>query len=87
MIPIYPPEEIARRAKEIYARIKDQVDPGNTGKILAIDVESGEYVVDTTSIAASDQLNARFENPQIFCFRIGYQTATWFGGQCRRIAS
>jgi hypothetical protein len=40
--PRYPGEEIAHRAKDIYERIRAQADPGNEGKIIAIDIESGE---------------------------------------------
>jgi hypothetical protein len=42
----YPIDEIARRGTELYeSRIRALVQPGNDGRILAIDIESGDYAV------------------------------------------
>ncbi len=38
----YPKEEFARRGKELYEReIRHQVETGNKGKFVAIDIETG----------------------------------------------
>lgn len=84
--PRYPMEEFARRGKEIYQRLKEKVDPGNFGKILAIDIETGEYEIDDDSFAAGDRLFARLPDPQIYCMRIGHRGVYHFGGQKTRIA-
>lgn len=40
----YSTEEIAVRGREIYEkRLRHQLEPGNTGKFLVIDIETGEY--------------------------------------------
>jgi hypothetical protein len=44
--PRYSDKESARRADAIFAKIKSEVEPGNDGKILCIDVETGEHAVD-----------------------------------------
>lgn len=43
--PRYTDEEFARRADAIYANIKREVESGNDGKVLFIDVETGEYAI------------------------------------------
>jgi hypothetical protein len=83
----YSREEVARRAEEVYARIKAQVDPGNDGKILAIDIETGEYEIDDQQLEAADRLFARLPDPQIFFYRIGYRTVHSFVGPPKRISS
>jgi hypothetical protein len=76
----YPKDEVARRAAEIYAKIKHQVDPGNKGKILAIDIETGEYEVDAEQVEAGERLFARLPDPQVFYFRIGFRAVHRFAG-------
>lgn len=83
----YPSEEFQRRGEAIYEKIKSQVDPGNEGKILAIDIETGEYEIDNNSIAASDRLFDRLDDPQIYCLRIGYEAVDSFAGRLRKRAS
>jgi len=85
--PRYPKEIFAQRGAEIYAKIKHLVDPGNDGKILAIDIETGEYEVAERRIEAVDRLFARLPDPQVTCFRIGYETMWSFAGAPKRIAS
>jgi hypothetical protein len=44
--PRYSKEEFARRGNELYERqIRAQVEAGNHGKIVAIDIETGAYEV------------------------------------------
>lgn len=85
--PRYPKEEFVRRGEEIYDRIRPQVDPGNDGKILAIDIETGEYEIDADQMAAMDRLFARLPDPQVYCVRIGYVGVHVFGGRLKRRAS
>ena len=83
----YSHEEFRSRATAIYDKIRQQVDPGNKGKILAIDIESGEYEVSADQIEAVETLFARLPDPQVYCFRIGYQAVHSFGGSIPEIAS
>ena len=51
----YSKEEFARRGKEIYStQVRPQVEEGNHGKIVAIDIETGAVAED--QIAASEGL-------------------------------
>jgi hypothetical protein len=85
--PRYPKEEYRRRALEQYAKIKQDVDPGNKGKILAIDIETGEYEIDEDQIEAGERLFARLPDPQVFYFRIGYRAVHSFAGSVPEIDS
>ncbi len=70
--------KMADMAEEIYARLKPQVEnEENMGKIIFIDVDSGEYEIDSSCVAASDRLSARLPNAELISMSIGYRTARW----------
>lgn len=72
--PRHSKEEIARRGKAMYeTQVRSQVEVGNHGKIVAIDVETGAFEVAKDSLTASDLLLARYPDAQIWFVRIGYQ--------------
>jgi hypothetical protein len=55
--PRYSKEEFARRGDEIYeAQVRSQVKEGNHGKIVAIDIETGEFEVADDILPATDRL-------------------------------
>ncbi|BAU11126.1 hypothetical protein LEP3755_16190 [Leptolyngbya sp. NIES-3755] len=85
--PRYSKEEFARRGDEIYeSQVRPQVEEGNQGKIVAIDIETGEFEVDRSEIEACDRLEARHPNAQIWIVRIGSRHVRRFGGRTRRTA-
>jgi hypothetical protein len=85
--PRYSKEEFARRGDEIYAsQVRQQVEAGNYGKIVAIDIETGDFEVDQSEIAACDRLEARHPDAQIWIVRIGSRHVRRFGGRTRRTA-
>jgi hypothetical protein len=70
--PRYSKEEFARRGKELYeTKVRPQVEAGNHGKIVAIDIETGMFEVGDTALAACERLYARREDAQPWCLRIG----------------
>jgi hypothetical protein len=72
--PRYSKEEFARRGNEIYERqVRPQVEEGNKGKIVAIDIETGSFEVAEDTLAASDRLFARYPDAQVWFVRIGYR--------------
>ncbi len=78
--PRYSKEEFARRGQTIYEqRVRPQVEEGNSGRIVAIDVETGEFEVGDDTLTASDQLFARCPDAQPWLVRIGYQAVHRFG--------
>lgn len=85
--PRYSKEEFARRGDEIYeSQIRPQVEAGNHGKIVAIDLKTGDFEVDASEIAACDRLEARHPEAQIWMVRIGSRYVRRFGGRTRRQA-
>ena len=83
--PRYSKEEFARRGDEIYeSQVRAQVEEGNHGKIVAIDLETGDFEVDAREIAACDRLEARHPNAQIWIIRIGSRHVRRFGGRMKR---
>ena len=85
--PRYSKEEFARRGDEIYEnQVRPQVADGNHGKIVAIDIETGDFEVDWSEIAACDRLEARRPDAQIWIVRIGSRHVRRFGGRTQRTA-
>jgi hypothetical protein len=80
--PRYSKEEFARRGNEIYeSQVRSQVEEGNYGKIVAIDIETGAFEVADDTIAATDRLYERVPDAQPWVIRIGHRTVYRFGSQ------
>ena len=78
--PRFTKEEHARLGTEIYEqRIRPQVESGNQGRIVAIDVETGEFETADQTLEAAERLLARCPDAQIWFVRIGHQGVHRFG--------
>ena len=78
--PRYNKDEHARRGTEMYERlIRPQVETTHGGKIVAIDIDTGEFEVGNESLTAAERLLARLPNAQIWCVRIGQPAVHRFG--------
>jgi hypothetical protein len=83
--PRYSKEEFARRGDEIYeSQVRAQVEEGNYGRIVAIDLETGDFEVNKSEIVACDRLEARRPDAQIWIVRIGSRYVRRFGGRTKR---
>jgi hypothetical protein len=58
----------------------------NIGKIIAIDVDTGDYEIDRDGLTASKRLRARHPDAVILGLRIGYDAVEAFGGAALRPA-
>jgi hypothetical protein len=77
----YTPEEIRRRAEEIYRReIRPNVMPQHKGKFLVVDIESGDYEMDEDDLSAAEILKARRPNGVFFGLRVGYTSSYTLAG-------
>ena len=78
-------EETRRLGDEIYERdIRPQVEADHHGKVIAIDVNSGDYTIDDTAVAAAERLLERRPDADAWAVRVGYRTLRSFGGSSLR---
>lgn len=84
--PVIPVEEIDRRGEELYEkRLRRLVEtPENIGREIVIDVETGDYEIDTDGMAASRRLLARHPGAALYGARIGYDAVYTLGGVLER---
>ena len=80
------PEELSRRGETLYEeRLRSAVEtPENIGKMLIIDVETGDYEMDTVGIESAHRLQAKHPGAALYGIRIGYKTAESLGGIMER---
>jgi hypothetical protein len=69
----YSKEEFSQRGNALYeSQIRSQVEADNYGKIVAIDIETGDFEVDEDTLVASDRLLERHPDAQTWFIRIGH---------------
>ena len=79
--PRYTTQEIVTRGRELYERqIRSQVENGNIGKILVVDIETGEYEIDDDHLRATQRALSKHPNAALYSVRIGYPTLAKIGG-------
>ena len=68
-------EEIVQRGQEIYEReIQSLVEADNKGRVVAIDIRTGEFEVAVDAITSARQLRLRQPEAIIFVQRVGYSS-------------
>jgi hypothetical protein len=78
--PRYSSEEFRRRGTDLYeSKIRSLVEAGNIGRLLCIDVESGDYAVGDDKLQAAQVLIDKNPDAQIWCLRIGHVAVEKFG--------
>ena len=72
---------ISELGEKIYReRIKSRLAPSEKGKIVAIDVLSGDYELDADFITAADRLQERRPDAVGYAVRVGYKAVFHIGG-------
>lgn len=83
--PRYSKEEFAQRGDLIYqTQIRSQVEAGNQGKIVAIDIETGDFEIANSPMIAVDKLYERKPDAQPWVIRIGHRAVFRFGSHSQR---
>jgi hypothetical protein len=79
-------EEIDRRGASLYeGSIRPLVETeANIGKHIVIDVETGDYEIDSDGLAASHRLLARHPGAGLYGARIGYDAVYALNGALTR---
>ncbi len=77
----YTSTEVASRGDAIYRReIRAKVEPKHNGKFLVIDIETGEYEMNSDDLVATKRLLAKHPNAVVYGLQIGFPTAYRIGG-------
>lgn len=80
--PRYSKDEFTRRGNALYEeQVRAQVEqqPGSRGKVVALDIETGQFEMAGDAIAASDKLLAHVPDAQIWFVRVGSRALHRFG--------
>ena len=84
--PRYSKEEHARRGTALYEQqVRPQVEAGNRGRVVALDVDTGAFEVADDTLTAAHRLLARHADAQIWCVRIGHPAVHRFGPRVRAV--
>jgi hypothetical protein len=76
--------DFVRRAEEIYAtRLKSVLEPEHLDEFVAIEPDSGEYVLGKTLAEASRAARKSYPNRLTHAMRIGHRAALHFGMHTR----
>jgi hypothetical protein len=68
-------DEIVQRGKEIYYRdVLPKIEPGNDGRIVAIDIYTGEFEMSDDLKTCLDRLKERVPAAEVFLMRVGFPT-------------
>ena len=84
--PRYPAKEAGRIGEEIYDRdIRAQVEPAHNDEIIALDLDTGAWEIDTDENTAANRLDARLPYAQIYVRRVGpFRAVRTFGARLGR---
>ncbi len=83
--PRYSKEEFAERGDAIYDRvIRPRLSDEDDGKFVAIDIETGDFEMDSDEYTAVERLYARRPDAQPWMRRVGYRAVHTFGGRLPR---
>ena len=83
-----PREETAQLGRKMYERdIRQQVEAGHHGEVVAIDVDSGSWAVADGEVASVDRLRETCPSAvNVLCERVGHRALRSFGaGSVRRV--
>ena len=84
--PRYSKEEFARRGDELYEQcVVPHLVDADKGKFVVIDIESGDYEIDSNEAVASDRLWTRFPDAQPWVVKVGSRHVWRFGAASRQV--
>jgi hypothetical protein len=69
-------EEFITKGKEVYAKLKDDLEPSHEGQIVAIHPDSGEHFLGQTLNEADEKAFARYPDDWLYFVRIGSPEAS-----------
>ena len=80
----YSAEDVAARGEALYDQeLRQRVEPGNEGKYLVIDVDTGDYELGENYLELTRQLRSRRPDAAPYALRIGHRALGRIGGRRR----
>jgi hypothetical protein len=77
----YTRDEIVQCGQALYEQeIRPKVESENKGKYLILNVDTGDYDMDSDDLIATRRARAKYPDAPLFTVRIGYPTAYRLGG-------
>jgi hypothetical protein len=78
--PRYSSADVVARGQALYDQnIRRLVEPTHNGKFLVLDIETGEYEIDSSELAAVDRAKAKNPKAVLYLVRVGYPAAYRLG--------
>ncbi len=74
------PRKIGEKGNEIFKEISKEFEKDYRGKLVAIEVDSGDYFLGDTSVEANNKAREKYPGKVFFLGRIGYRAAFSFRG-------
>ena len=76
-----PLSDVAQRGQALYdAQIREKVETEHRNKFLVVDVNTGDYEIDSVAVAAMQKAKEKNPNGVFYLIRIGHRTAYHMGG-------
>jgi len=75
-IRIVDKNELVDKGEEVYAKIKDKLEPAHKGEIVAIEIKTGDYFLGKDVIEADEKAREKYPDEVFYLARIGYR-AVW----------
>ena len=77
-------QQFAEAANKVYEeRLKDRLEEQHPGEVIALDPESGDYVLGKTLAEVDRACHERFGSRPVHVFRVGGGAAVQVGGRWR----
>ena len=74
-------EDVIARGKKIYdKKLKGELEPGHTGRYVAVDPDTGQYFLGDTSAEAIGAAHDALPESHFYLARVGYDAAHSIGG-------
>ena len=78
--------KIARRGQAFYRSIREKVENReNMGKIISIDINTGNYEIDENLLESSDSLQREWPEAVVWAERIGFSAVYAVGGTLTKV--
>jgi hypothetical protein len=85
---IHSGEDVAQRGKAHYEELRPQIEAAdNIGKIIAIEINTGDYAIGDDLLETSLRLKATHPDAEMWAERIGFNAVYAVGGTLVRTAA